>query len=72
MKYLLTLAIVAVIAVPAFAQTELAINEVFASMTGTDYDEYIELCGPPDMALDGYAVLIVEGDSGTTLASHPM
>jgi len=61
MKYLLTLAIVALLAVPAFAQQDLVINEVFASMTGTDYDEYIELCGPADMPLDGYTVIVIEG-----------
>ncbi len=61
MKTLLVIALV-LIAVPAFAQQQLTINEVFASMTGTDVDEYIELCGPADMSLDGYAVLVIEGE----------
>jgi hypothetical protein len=48
------------IAAPALAQ-DLVINEALISVTGTDYDEYVELCGPPDMALDGYAVIVIEG-----------
>lgn len=60
MRTLFAVALV-LIAVPAFAQT-LVINEAFISMTGTDYDEYIELCGPPDMSLDGYAVIVIEGE----------
>ena len=58
MRTLFVIALV-LIAVPAFSQ--LVINEAFISMTGTDYDEYIEICGPPDMSLDGYAVLVIEG-----------
>jgi len=40
------------------------INEVYASQTGADALEYIELLGPPGMSLDGHVVAIVEGDQG--------
>jgi hypothetical protein len=61
MKTLFVIALV-LVAVPAFAQQPM-INEVFASMTGTDNYEYIELCGPAGMSLNGYAVLVIEGQS---------
>ncbi len=40
----------------------LHINEIYASHTGTDDQEYVELVGPPNMPLDNYLILIVEGD----------
>ncbi len=42
---------------------EIHFNEIFASHTGTDYDEYIELIGTPGMSLDGWMVVILDGDS---------
>jgi hypothetical protein len=39
-------------------------NEIYASMTGTDEFEYIELVGTPGMALDDYYVCVVEGEGG--------
>ena len=46
----------------------LHLNEIYASHSGTDNREFIELVGPPAMALTGFMVLIVEGDSGATIA----
>ena len=40
------------------------INEVFASHTGTDDTEYVELFGIPGTSLDGISLIVVEGDSG--------
>ena len=37
-------------------------NEIFASHTGSDTEEYIELIGTPGMALDGYMVVIIDSD----------
>ncbi|MCA8955914.1 MAG: hypothetical protein KDC87_07560 [Planctomycetes bacterium] len=45
----------------ASAQT-IQINEIYASHAGTDTDEFIELKGTPNMKLDGYMVLVVEGE----------
>jgi hypothetical protein len=42
---------------------KLRINEIYASHTGTDDMEFIELKGTPLLKLDGYMVLVVEGDS---------
>ncbi len=39
-------------------------NEIYYSHLGTDDMEYIELIGPAGMVLDGFMVLIVEGDFG--------
>lgn len=38
-------------------------NEIYASHTGVDDQEYIELIGTPGMSLSGYMVLIIEGDT---------
>ena len=38
------------------------LNEVYASHTGTDDQEFIELIGTPGFSLDGHMVLIVEGE----------
>jgi endonuclease/exonuclease/phosphatase family metal-dependent hydrolase len=39
------------------------INEVFASHTGTDDTEFIELFGDPGSSLDGLSLIIVESDA---------
>jgi hypothetical protein len=38
------------------------LNEIYASHSGTDTLEFIELVGPPGSSLTGYLVLIVEGE----------
>jgi hypothetical protein len=40
----------------------LALNEIYASHSGTDDQEFIELVGAPGSSLDGVMVLIVEGE----------
>ncbi|MFT7679558.1 MAG: hypothetical protein ACI8QC_003562 [Planctomycetota bacterium] len=40
------------------------LNEIYCSMTGTDFDEYIELIGTPGASLDNYVVLVLEGEGG--------
>jgi hypothetical protein len=47
---------------PALASAQVHINEIYASHSGTDNLEYIELVGTPGASLTGYLVLIVEGD----------
>ncbi|MFT5200230.1 MAG: hypothetical protein ACI87O_002905, partial [Planctomycetota bacterium] len=39
-------------------------NEIYASHTGTDDQEFIELVGTPGMSLDNIVVCIVEGQGG--------
>jgi hypothetical protein len=39
-------------------------NEIYASHTGTDTSEYIELRGTPNASLTNYLILVVEGDVG--------
>jgi hypothetical protein len=51
-----------VLALPASADF-LVINEAFTSMTGTDTQEYVELCGTPGMDLSSYSLITIEGDS---------
>lgn len=41
------------------------LNEIYASHTGTDTVEFIELIGTPGMTLDDVVVVIVEGDGPT-------
>ncbi|MCP3915857.1 MAG: hypothetical protein GY711_09895 [bacterium] len=48
----------------AQAQVPLLLNEIYASHVGTDDQEYVELLGPPGMPLDGFFVLVVEGEGG--------
>ncbi len=62
LKVALGLSASMLLALNAGAQT-VKINEIFASMTGVDDQEYIELIGTPGMSLDGYMVLVVEGDA---------
>ena len=38
-------------------------NEIYASMSGTDDYEYIELVGPANLSLDDYYVVVLDGDS---------
>ena len=45
------------------AAQELHFNEIFASHTGTDDQEYIELVGTPGMSLDNWMVVVLDGDS---------
>ena len=52
----------ALLASAANAQ-QINFNEIYASHTGIDDQEYIELIGTPGMSLAGYMVLIIEGDS---------
>ena len=42
---------------------ELHFNEIYASMTGTDSFEYIELIGTPNMSLDEIVVITIDGDN---------
>jgi len=44
---------------------EVFINEIYASHDGTDDREFVELVATPNMALDGYMVLVVDGDGAT-------
>ncbi len=46
----------------SYAQNTAVLNEIYASHTGTDDMEFIELLGPPGSPLDGHLVLVVEGD----------
>jgi hypothetical protein len=38
------------------------LNEIYASHSGTDTLEFIELIGPPGQSLNGFMVLVVEGN----------
>ncbi len=40
---------------------DVRLNEIYASMSGTDFDEYIELIGTPGTSLDNFLVCTVEG-----------
>ncbi len=46
--------------------SSLVINEVYASHTGTDNTEFIELFGTPGTSLEGLSLIVVESDSGTS------
>ena len=39
------------------------INEIFASHTGTDDTEYVELFGTPGTSLSGLSMIVVESDA---------
>ncbi len=67
MKALPTLLAASALATVAGAQT-VHLNEIYASHSGTDDQEYIELIGTPGMSLDGIVVGIVEGDAGSSCA----
>ncbi|ACB53973.1 hypothetical protein cce_4625 [Crocosphaera subtropica ATCC 51142] len=46
------------------AKSTVVLNEIYASHTGTDDTEFIELFGIPQTSLDGLSLIVVEGDSG--------
>lgn len=50
----------------ALASTSLgqSLNEIYASHSSTDNEEFIEVVGTPNASLDGFMLLIIEGDSG--------
>lgn len=50
----------------AGAQAQVQLNEIYASHSGTDYYEFIELKGTPGTSLDNYLVLVVEGEGSAT------
>ncbi len=68
MKALSILAASALLASAASAQG-IYLNEIYASHSGTDDQEMIELVGPPGASLDGIVVGIVEGDAGSSCAA---
>ncbi len=45
------------------------LNEIFASHTGTDTMEFIELIGTPAMSLNNICTMVVEGDSTSTVGT---
>ena len=57
----LILAVLALVALPAFAVT---INEVRIDQTSTDNDEYFELAGTPGESLNGLTYIVI-GDGAT-------
>ncbi len=59
---ILSAAISLMVAPMALAET---INEVFASMTGTDFDEYIEICATPGQDMSDLTFIVVEGDASS-------
>ena len=60
------LAAVALLHTGAQAQNPPQLNEIYASHSGTDFYEYIELKGTPGLSLDNYLVLVVEGEGSAT------
>ncbi|NEP89472.1 MAG: ExeM/NucH family extracellular endonuclease [Okeania sp. SIO2C2] len=48
------------------SDSNLVINEVYASHTGTDDTEFIEIFGTPGTSLDGLSLIVVEGDNGNS------
>ncbi len=61
MKRLGILAVLLMIAAPAFGQR---ISEIRIDQPSTDNDEYFELTGPPSGSLDGFTYLVL-GDTGS-------
>ncbi|NEO91873.1 MAG: endonuclease [Moorea sp. SIO3G5] len=49
--------------------SNLVINEVYVSHTGTDDTEFIEIFGTPGTSLDGLSIIGVEGDSGSSIGT---
>ncbi len=49
--------------------SNLVINEVYVSHTGTDDTEFIEIFGTPGTSLDGLSIIGVEGDSGSAIST---
>ncbi|MAG55600.1 MAG: hypothetical protein CMJ83_04845 [Planctomycetes bacterium] len=51
----------------AFAQfNSLALNEIYASHTGSDDKEFVEIVGPASMSLNDVVVCVVEGEASST------
>ena len=48
---------------------DVLINEIYASHSGTDNSEFIELFGTPGTSLDGWSLIVVEGDEGSSTGS---
>ena len=51
------------------SSSNLVINEVYVSHTGTDDTEFIEIFGTPGTSLDGLSIIGVEGDSGSAIGT---
>lgn len=62
---LAALAMLILLAASAWAATgdPALLNEVYASHSGTDNTEFIELFGTPDLSLSGLSVIVVESDA---------
>jgi hypothetical protein len=59
------LAMLALVAGGASAQSGPLLNELRTDHTGTDVDEYVELAGPAGASLSGITLLVI-GDTGAT------
>ncbi len=57
------LSMLAVLAFAVPASADILINEIDSDTVGTDMLEFIELFGDPDMALDGYVVVLFNGST---------
>lgn len=51
------------------ATAQVHINEIYASHSGSDDQEYVELFGKPGLSLDGYVLCIIEGDGGSAFGT---
>lgn len=51
---------------------EVVINEVDADQAGTDTDEFIELYGAPNLALDGLVLVLINGNGDTSYAAYDL
>ena len=60
--FYLVLGMAFVFGVPAMAQ-DVHLNELYVSHAGTDDMEFVELIGTPNMSLDYYMVLVIEGEN---------
>jgi hypothetical protein len=57
---------ISAVALSAVSQAQIRLNEIYASHSGTDLQEFIELKGPGGASLDNYVVCIVEGEGPLT------
>jgi len=57
---------ISAVALSAISQAQIQLNEIYASHSGTDLQEFIELKGPAGASLDNYLVCIVEGEGPLT------
>ncbi len=62
----LAVAIAAVLAMGSLAQADLVINELDADTVSTDMLEFVELLGDPNMSLDGFSIVGVNGSDDLT------